>query len=109
MIKSSIAKYAQVLRPALPENLFQPVPVRLMWIAVHTAVIVAGILLVAVGWGGWPVGLLAALFIGHSFAGLAFVGHELLHGAIVRNGSLRYALGWLCFLPFTMSPRLWIA
>jgi fatty acid desaturase len=33
----------------------------------------------------------------------------VLHGAVVRSPRLRLAIGWLCFLPFTLSPRLWIA
>jgi fatty acid desaturase len=109
MRKSSIANYAQVLRRLLPANIFRPVPARLIWLAVHVAVIVAGTCIVAARLGGWPVSLVLSLLIGHSFAGLAFVGHELLHGAILRQKTPRYVLGWLCFLPFTLSPRLWIA
>src|SRR5262249_3810472 len=47
--------------------------------------------------------------IGSSFAGMAFVGHEVLHGAVVRHAGARTLIGWLCFLPFTLSPRLWVA
>lgn len=109
MIKSSIAHYAQVLRRHLPANIFLPVPWRLAWIALHTAVIAAGICLLVMRVGGWPARLFLSILVGHSFAGLAFVGHELLHGAILRHQILRQLLGWLCFLPFVLSPRLWIA
>jgi fatty acid desaturase len=47
--------------------------------------------------------------MGCSFAGLTFLAHETLHGAIVRHRGLRRAIGWLGFLPFTVSPRLWEA
>jgi len=53
--------------------------------------------------------LVGTLLMGHSFAGLAFVGHEVLHGAVVRRQGPRMVLGWLCFLPFVVSPRLWVA
>src|SRR5262249_22466798 len=35
-------------------------------------------------------------------------GHEVMHGATVRARGLRHAIGWICFLPFTLSPRLWV-
>lgn len=57
----------------------------------------------------WLAAPLLSLIIGVSFAGLTFLGHETLHGAIVRGPRLRYLVGWLGFLPFTVSPRLWIA
>jgi fatty acid desaturase len=109
MVKSSIADYAQIIRRSLPASSFLPVPARLTWIALHVAVIAAGTCIIASRWGGWPVRLMMSLLIGHSFAGLAFVGHELLHGAILRKRAPRYLLGWLCLLPFALSPRLWIA
>ena len=49
------------------------------------------------------------LVLGCSFAGLTFLGHEALHGAVVRNRFLRRLIGWLGFLPFVVSPRLWEA
>jgi fatty acid desaturase len=57
-------------------------------------------------WVLWP---LVSLVMGASFAGLTFLGHELLHGAVVRNKPLRRLLGWIGFLPFVVSPRLWEA
>lgn len=50
-----------------------------------------------------------ALLIGASFAGLTFVAHETLHGAVVRHRGVRRAIGWVGFLPFAVSPRLWEA
>src|SRR5690349_19634230 len=32
-----------------------------------------------------------------------------MHGAVLRSMAARQVIGWLCFLPFTMSPRLWVA
>ncbi len=104
-----VSFYAQALKAELPANAFAPVPSRLAWLALHVAVIVAGTIVVAHGWGGWPVALACALAIGHSFAGCAFVGHETLHGAVVRDKTWRYVVGWICFLPFNVAPRLWVA
>lgn len=101
--------YAHLVRPSLPPHAFEPVRSRLVWLAFHVAVIAAGIVALRLGWGGRWVMPLYALAIGSSFAGCAFVGHETMHGAVVRARGWRYLVGWICFLPFTLSPRLWVA
>lgn len=75
----------------------------------HATVIAAGILGVLQHRVPTLLLPLVSLVIGLSFAGLAFLGHETLHGAIVRNHRLRYVVGFVSFLPFTISPRLWVA
>lgn len=50
-----------------------------------------------------------SVVVGMSFAGLAFVGHETLHGALTRNRALRRIVGFVGFAPFCVSPRLWVA
>ena len=89
--------------------MFAPVPSRLAWLALHVGLIVAGVIAIHSGWGGWWAVPFYSLIIGHSFAGCAFVGHEALHGAVVRHPGWRNFVGWISFLPFTLSPRLWIA
>lgn len=104
-----ISHYARLVRSTLPAHAFDPVPSRLAWLALHLALIVVGTLAVVHRIGGpWALPLWS-LLIGHSFAGCAFVGHETLHGAVVRNRTVRQAIGWLCFSPFTLSPTLWNA
>jgi fatty acid desaturase len=105
----SLSSYTREVRPSLPANAFDPVVSRLAWLALHVAVIAAGIVAIYFRWGGWWAMPAYALVIGHSFAGAAFVGHETLHGAVVRSRGARTLIGWLCFLPFTLSPRLWVA
>jgi fatty acid desaturase len=101
--------YAHVLRPHLPAGAFEPVRNRLVWLLFHIALIVLGTLAVVRGWGGLPAALLLSLCIGHAFAGLAFVGHETMHGAVVRHRGLRYLVGYVAFLPFCLPPRVWVA
>src|SRR5438477_485937 len=100
--------YVRALRTALPEAAFAPAPWRLLWLPLHAAVIGGAIALIAAGVGGIPAAAALSLLIGHSFGSLAFVAHETLHGAVVRGRGLRAAIGWLAFLPFTLSPRLWV-
>lgn len=103
------SSYAAALRPALGSQVFRPAPLRLLWLPVHYAVIVLGTVVIAHGWLPLPLELLLSLLIGSSFAGLTFVGHEALHGAIVRSRGLRRLVGRLGFLPFVVTPRLWEA
>jgi fatty acid desaturase len=73
------------------------------------AVIALSMLSIASGWVVWPFVPLLSIVIGMSFAGLTFLAHETLHGAVVRGRRLRDLVGWLGFLPFAVSPRLWKA
>jgi fatty acid desaturase len=104
-----VSHYARQIRPLLPSTAFDLVPNRLFWLLFHLALVAAGWVALAWGWGQWPGAIVAALVIGHSFAGMAFVGHETLHGAVLRGRRALHLIGGLCFLPFSLSPRLWIA
>ncbi len=109
MTAHPLSHYARQVRPSLPSYAFNAVPSRLAWLALHVSIIVGGLYALSRGIGGPWVAPLWSLVIGHSFAGCAFVGHETLHGAVVRERTVRHLIGWLCFLPFSLSPRLWVA
>jgi fatty acid desaturase len=81
----------------------------LLRIPLYLAVITGSTLAVALLPLGLPLRLLLSLVIGVSFAGLVFLGHEVLHGAVIRGMRARSVVGWLSFLPFAVSPRLWVA
>src|SRR5579859_3568600 len=102
------SKYASELRAALPADAFELSQSRLALLPVHVAVIAAAIVTVANGWLPWLLVPLVSLVIGISFACLTFVAHEALHGGIVRGRALRHVVGWIAFLPFAVSPRLWV-
>jgi fatty acid desaturase len=108
----SISFYAGETRRFLDKKVFAPARSRLIWLPVHVAIIAGCIAaltkLLAAGLA-WPVGLPLSLLIGVSFSGLTFLGHETLHGAIVRHKKLRHVIGFVGFLPFVVSPRLWVA
>lgn len=102
--------YAHALKPRLPAAVFRPAGSRLAWLPVHLAVVVMATMAIARHWVPWPLVPLLSLAIGMSFAGLTFLGHELLHGAIVRGswGRLIPILAWVCFAPFALSQQLWV-
>lgn len=99
--------YTRILKKRLPREYFQPVPSRMLWAIPHLAVIIAGMIgLVKVDLQWWlkmPISLL----IGTSMASLGFLGHEVLHGTVVRTPWLRNLLGQLCFWQFSIGPILW--
>ena len=101
------AQYVHALKPDLP--VFSHATSRLAFIPAHVAVIALAIAAISSGWVPWFLVPVLSLVVGASFAGLTFVGHELLHGAIIGGRRRQQALGWLVFLPFTLSPRLWKA
>ncbi len=103
------AAYVRELRPELPADVFKPATSRLALIPAHLAVIVTAILAIASGWVPWFLWPLISIAIGVSFSCLTFVAHEAVHGGIVRDRRARHIVGWIGFLPFTLSPRLWAA
>lgn len=105
-----VSFYAHGVKGGLPASVFRPATTRLLWLPVHLLVIASGTIAIARGSAPWPIVPVISVVIGMSFAGLMFLGHELLHGAIVRG---RWAwvcapIGWICFAPFALSQRLWV-
>jgi fatty acid desaturase len=80
-----------------------------MWGVAHGALVAAAWVALVTLTPGTLLSLLLSLVVGHSFAGLAFVAHEVLHGSMVRGRRAMLLVGGLAFLPFMLSPRLWIA
>jgi fatty acid desaturase len=109
MPNQPVSHYAHELRKTLPVEAFTPARSRLLWLPVHLAVIAAGITAIATGLVPIYLAPLVSLVIGAGFSGLTFLGHETLHGSVVRNPALRRIVGFIGFLPFLISPRLWVA
>jgi fatty acid desaturase len=99
--------YVRSLADALPAETFRPATSRLLWLPVHLLVIAAAIYAITRA-SSWPWQLLASLPIGVAFSGLAFLGHETLHGAVIKNRLARAVVGTICFLPFVLSTQLWV-
>lgn len=99
--------YAQELRRRLPAHYFQPVPHRALWVIPYAAVVVAGTIAIVAG----DLPLLArigvSLVIGMAFGSLGFLGHEILHGGVLRWTWARDLLGGFCMLPAAIAPMLW--
>jgi fatty acid desaturase len=105
----SIATYAKAIRPALPAEAFEPATSRVLWLPFHVGVISSLAWAMTTGrlptWL-WPV---ASLVIGCCLAGLVFLGHETMHGGVVRGRMAIRIVGFFSLVPFTLSPTLWTA
>ena len=105
----TVQQYARAVRPHLPAEIFRPQPWRMAWLPVHLAII-AGLATYVVAWQPvWYVALACALVIGHSFACLAFLTHEVMHHAVVRSRLAERLVGYCGLGIFCLSPTLWVA
>ncbi len=105
----TVAAYARQVRPLLPPGAFAPARARALWVPAHYGLIALLTWALASGRVPWPLWLLVSLAIGASMAGVTFVAHEALHGGVVRGRTWIRVIGWLGFLPFCISPQLWMA
>jgi len=103
------SRYVGELRAELPDSIFEPAHSRLALIPLYLAISVAAIAAIAMHLVPWPLVPLVSIAIGACFACMTFVAHETLHGGTVRDKRWQLLVGWIGFLPFTLSPRLWIA
>jgi fatty acid desaturase len=103
----SFGWYAARISPHLPKEAFKPVPARLFGGLAYLVVVISGFLTIGLlDLSPW-INLIIALILGASFAGMGFLGHEILHGTVVRKPWLRDLLGAIAFFPLTTGPKLW--
>jgi fatty acid desaturase len=103
----TIATYAKVLRPVLPADAFEPAWSRVLWLPFHASLITAIAWALVAGHVPAPLWPVASLIIGCCLAGAVFLGHETMHGGVVRGKWAIKIVGFLTLLPFTLSPTLW--
>ncbi len=99
--------YVKELKKHLPREVFKPVPSRLWWLLPHLLVVAFGIYAISTTQWNWAIKLAISVPIGASFASLGILGHEVLHGSVIRTPWLRNVIGFLCFMPFNIGPRIW--
>ena len=103
----SFGWYAAKISPHLPEEAFKPVPSRLLGGVAYLIIIISSIVSISLFELNIWINLLLSIVVGLSFAGIGFLGHEVLHGTVVRHAKLRNFIGAICFFPFTTGPLLW--
>jgi len=103
----AIGWYSARIAPHLPKEAFKTAPVRL-WGGLAYLVLTVGSI-AAIGVFDLPLlgNLGLAFLVGNGMAGLGFLGHEILHGSIVKTPWLRDFLGGIAFAQFLLGPKLW--
>lgn len=104
---NSFGWYAAKITPYLPKDVFKPVPSRLFGGLAYLLVVIPSILTISLFDLNVWFNIILAIIIGLSFAGMGFLGHEILHGTVVKRAKLRNFFGAVCFFPFTTGPLLW--
>jgi len=99
--------YRQALIKNLDPAIFKPNPWRLGFMGVFCAVACAMVYLIAVVDVAWPLKLLCGIVLGVCTGNMAFIGHELLHGSIIKSQRLQDLLFLFGVAPFFLSPTYW--
>ncbi len=99
--------YRQALIKNLDPAIFKPNPWRLGLMAVFVAVSFAMVYLIAFAGIAWPFKLLSGIVLGVCTGNIAFIGHELLHGSIIRSQRVQDFLFLFGVAPFFLSPTYW--
>jgi fatty acid desaturase len=103
----TIKWYMSHISPHLPKEAFKTVPSRLFGGLAYLIVIISGVLAIALSDLNLWVNLLIAAILGSSYAAMGFLGHEILHGSVVKKPWVRDFLGALAFWPLSTGPKLW--
>ncbi|WP_141430562.1 acyl-CoA desaturase [Bacillus sp. 03113] len=103
----SFGWYAAKIAPLLPKEYLKPVPSRLWGGFAYLIVVIMGILMISITDLHPIINIVVSVILGTSFASLGFLGHEILHGTIVRKAWIRDLLGAIAFWPLSTGPNLW--
>ena len=103
----SFSWYAAKLKKHLPPEAFQPVPTRLYGGLTYLFITIITFLLISFNDFHPLISLFLSVILGSCFAGLGFLGHEILHGTVIRKAWVRDLLGAVAFWPLNTGPTLW--
>ncbi len=104
---NGIGFYSQVLGNELGPEVFTSKPLRLGWYVFCAVGSLASFLAIVKLPMIWPLKLLLGLLLGFFNGTMAFVSHELFHGAIIKNQRMQSILGFFGAIPFFISPTFW--
>ncbi len=102
----SVKDYVRVLREKLPKDIYKPNRMRLFVLAVHILLISLYVYLILLIDNIW-IELVFSVLAGYSLGLVGFLGHEILHGTVVRNRMMQNLLGGFCMFQFGLHPRVW--
>lgn len=102
----TIPNYRNQVKKALPAHVFQPEYKNLLWYAFHGGILAGGLYLLTAHFSFWTAPFIA-IVMGHAFACLGFLSHDVAHGGSIKNLVLRDLIAGIGFSPFAIGPYLW--
>lgn len=103
----SLGEYNREVTGKLGKEILKREPSRLKWALLFyggPALIVLSVLNYELA---WPIKLVLSIVMGVLLSGGAFLAHEVLHGAVIKNRKIQDLVGFLGFAPFLISPTYW--
>ncbi len=102
----TIPNYRNAVKKQIPAHFLQPEYTNLLWFIPHSAIISTALYLLTAHFSWWYAPILS-IVIGHSFACLGFLAHDIAHGGSIRNIFVRDWVSGIAFSPFGIGPYLW--
>lgn len=108
-METSASVLRNKIRAELPASIFDPQPLRaLLYIPLIAFIGTAMWALVKVDMP-WYAVIPVIFLLGQAIGIMGFVGHEAMHGSVVKSKFLQNVMGFISFAPFAISPQLWNA
>lgn len=102
-----LGEYNRELSSILPKETFKREPTRLKYGVFFWVIICLCIYAILNFQLPWYFKLPLSVLMGICLGGSTFLGHEILHGSIVKNKNVQTLLGFIGFTPFLISPTYW--
>ncbi len=99
--------YKEIITKDISPEVFKPNPARLVGFFLLATFSLASFFLIVNLKMIWPLKLALGLFLGYCNGLLAFIGHEISHGSVVKNKKLQDFLFFFGVSPFFISPTFW--
>lgn len=103
----SLGQYNRAVSKELPKELFKRQPWRLAYGLLFYGG-AAGVVYLTMNFNlAWYLQIPLSMLMGVFIAGGTFLGHELIHGSIVKSKKMQDFLGFFAFAPYLISPTYW--
>lgn len=99
--------YKKEILKELPKTDLKRRPKRIVWFFVHAILIGLLIYCICIIDNLW-INILLGVIIGNSFGTLGFLGHEILHGTVLKKRKWILFFGGICLVHWALPPQVWL-
>ena len=104
---ATTSQLREIVRRELPRAAFKPRALRALAVLPYLIGMVVFNYLLLTRELAWYFDLALSVGLGFVYASAWHFGHDLIHGAVIRNRGLQNLLAYPCFVVFGLSPTLW--